>query len=183
MNDDEEKLQEDIEEPEIQENQEDTELQEDAEDLKDDPKDKEIESLKHELAVSRADFYNFRQRTVKERQETRRHAQEDLINEILPVLDNLNRALDAANSEDTKSIVKGVEMVQRQFMSTLENLGVKAVNAKGENFDPSLHDASGTEEVDDPELDGKVITEILKGYKMNDRVLRPSRVTVGKYNG
>ena len=68
-------------------------------------------------------------------------------------------------------------------MSTLENLGVKAVNAKGENFDPSLHDASGTEEVDDPELDGKVITEILKGYKMNDRVLRPSRVTVGKYNG
>ena len=181
MNDDEEKLQEDIEAQEDieNENQEDTELQEDAED----PKDKEIESLKHELAVSRADFYNFRQRTVKERQETRRHAQEDLINEILPVLDNLNRALDAANSEDTKSIVKGVEMVQRQFMSTLENLGVKAVNAKGENFDPSLHDATGTEEVDDPELDGKVITEILKGYKMNDRVLRPSRVTVGKYNG
>ena len=115
MNDDEEKLQEDIEAQEDieNENQEDTELQEDAED----PKDKEIESLKHELAVSRADFYNFRQRTVKERQETRRHAQEDLIISVLPVLDNLDRALEAAGAEDSKSIITGVEMVRRQFLN------------------------------------------------------------------
>ncbi len=71
-------------------------------------------------------------------------------------------------------------MVQRQFINALENLGVSAIKAHGENFDPMLHDAAGTEEVDDPELDGKVITERLKGYRTKDRILRPAQVTVGK---
>ena len=139
-----------------------------------------IKDLEHDLAVARADFYNFRQRTIKERQETRQRAKEEVIIEILPVLDNLDRALNAANAEDAKTIVTGVEMVQRQFINVLENLGVSAINAKGEVFDPSLHDAAGTEEVEDPELDGKVISERLKGYRTKDRVLRPSQVTVGK---
>ena len=139
-----------------------------------------IKELEHDLAVARADFYNFRQRTIKERQETRQRAKEEVIIEILPVLDNLDRALNAANAEDAKTIVTGVEMVQRQFINVLENLGVSVINAKGEVFDPALHDAAGTEEVEDPELDGKVITERLKGYRTKDRVLRPSQVTVGK---
>ena len=139
-----------------------------------------IKELEHDLAVSRADFYNFRQRTIKERQETRQRAKEDVIIEILPVLDNLDRALEAANAEDAKTIVKGVEMVQRQFVNVLENLGVNVIKAKGENFDPALHDAAGTEEIENPELEGKIITERLKGYRTKDRVLRPSQVTVGK---
>lgn len=143
--------------------------------------EEENEKLKDEIAQVRADYYNFRQRTIKERQDTRKRAQEDVISAILPVLDNLDRALEAAQSEDAASILKGVEMVQRQFMSVLEGLGVTAIKAEGEVFDPMLHDASGTEEVDDPELDGKVITQRLKGYKMNDRVLRPAQVTVGKH--
>ena len=139
-----------------------------------------IKELEHDLAVARADFYNYRQRAIKERQETRQRAKEEAVIEILPVLDNLDRALSAANAEDAKTIVTGVEMVQRQFINALENLGVNAIKAQGEKFDPALHDAAGTEEVDDPELDGKVITERLKGYRTKDRVLRPAQVTVGK---
>ena len=142
--------------------------------------EEKIKSLEHDLAVARADFYNFRQRTSKERLETRKRVQEDTIIEFLPVLDNLDRALEAANSEDTQSIIKGVEMVQRQFVSVLENLGVSVIKAKGEIFDPALHDASGTENIEDPELDGKIITERLKGYRTKERILRPAQVTVGK---
>ena len=145
-----------------------------------DTKDEEIESLKHDLAVVRADFYNFRQRTIKERQETRKRAVEDVIISILPVLDNLDRALGAAASEDEAGIIKGVEMVQRQFVGVLETLGVSIIKSEGEKFDPALHDAAGTEKVDDPELDGKVAAERLKGYRTKDRVLRPAQVIVGK---
>ena len=143
--------------------------------------EEKIEKLENELALARADFYNYRQRTIKERMEIRQRTQEDTIKEFLPVLDNLDRALKAADSEDVKSIIKGVEMVQRQFINVLGNFGVSVIETEGENFDPSLHDAAGTEEIDNPELDGKVITERLKGYKTNERVLRPSQVTVGKF--
>ena len=139
-----------------------------------------IKELEHDLAVVRADFYNFRQRTIKERQETRARAKEEVIIEFLPVLDNLDRALTAANAEDATTIVRGVEMVQRQFVNALESLGVSMIKAQGETFDPALHDAAGTEDVEDAELDGKVITERLKGYRTKDRVLRPAQVTVGK---
>ena len=143
--------------------------------------EEKIEKLENELAFARADFYNYRQRTVKERMEIRQRTQEDTIKEFLPVLDNLDRALNAANSEDVKSIIKGVQMVQRQFINVLGNFGVSVIETEGQNFNPSLHDAAGTEEIDNPELDGKVITERLKGYKANGRILRPSQVTVGKF--
>ena len=142
--------------------------------------EEKIKSLEHDLAVSRADFYNYRQRAIKERNETRKRASEDVIIAILPVLDNLDRALEAAHHGDANNILSGVEMVQRQFISVLEGLGVTAIKSQGEKFDPALHDASGTELVDDPELEGKVITERLKGYRTSERVLRPSQVTVGK---
>ena len=162
--------------------QEDTQEVQDNEAAKPEPvsEEDETEKLKHDLAVVRADFYNFRQRTIKERSETRKRAAEDVITAILPVLDNLDRALEAASSEDTASIIKGVDMVRRQFVGVLETLGVSIIKAEGQKFDPALHDAAGTENVDDPELDGKVITEQLKGYRTKDRVLRPAQVTVGK---
>ena len=86
----------------------------------------EIESLKTEIKTVRADFFNFRQRTIKERTETRARAKEEAITAMLPVLDNLDRAL-SASSEDSESIVKGVEMVQRQFVGVLEGLGVSVI--------------------------------------------------------
>ncbi len=139
-----------------------------------------IKQLENELALSRADFYNYRQRMSKERLELRKHAQEDLIVSILPVLDNLDRALSAANSEDTKSIVTGVDMVRRQFLSILENFGVSIIQTEGEIFKPELHDAAATQEVDDPEQDGKILNELLKGYRTKDKILRPAQVIVGK---
>ncbi|MBQ9403611.1 MAG: nucleotide exchange factor GrpE [Synergistaceae bacterium] len=158
------------------------ELQQEEEESHESELDEKIKGLEHDLAVSRADFYNYRQRAIKERNETRKRAAEDVIIAILPVLDNLDRALDAAHHGDANNILSGVEMVQRQFISVLEGLGVTAIKSQGEKFDPSLHDASGMESVDDPELDGKVITERLKGYRTSERVLRPSQVTVGKIN-
>ena len=145
-----------------------------------DEKDKRIKELEHDLAVCRADSYNYRQRVIKERSETRKRSQEEVITAILPVLDNLNRALESAHMDDGTNILTGVEMVQRQFMSVLDGLGVSEIKTEGEAFDPALHDASGTEKVDDPELDGKIITERLKGYRTKERVLRPAQVTVGK---
>ena len=145
-----------------------------------DAKDERIKSLEQQVKTVTADFFNFRQRTTKERSETRKHATEDVIVSILPVLDNLDRALEAADSEDTAGIIKGVDMVRRQFVGVLETLGVSIIKAEGEKFDPALHDAAGTEKVDDPELDGKVLTERLKGYRTKDRVLRPTQVIVGK---
>ena len=139
----------------------------------------EITRLEHELAVARADFYNYRQRALKEKQENRRNAQDDVIMNFLPVLDNLDRAL-ASNSDDTKNILTGVEMVQRQFLSTLESLGVNVIPAIGEKFDPALHEAAGTEEIKDPEQDGIITSELLRGYKTEKRVLRAARVMVGK---
>ena len=145
-----------------------------------DEKDTRIKELEHDLAVCRADSYNYRQRVIKERNETRKRSQEDVIIAILPVLDNLNRAIESAHLDDGTNILTGVEMVQRQFMNVLEGFGVSAIKSEGETFDPSLHDASATEKVDDPELDGKIIAERLKGYRTKERVLRASQVVVGK---
>ncbi len=175
MNDEEAK-QEDIQDQQQAENEEKS----DAVSPEPVSQDEYIKTLEHDLAVSRADFYNYRQRSIKERTEARRHATEDVITAILPVLDNLDRALSVAGSEDTAGIIKGVEMVRRQFIGVLETLGVSTIKAEGEKFDPALHDAAGTQKVDDPELDGKVTSEILKGYRTKDRVLRPAQVTVGK---
>ncbi len=167
---DEEKLDEEESQAEISDDEEQTE----SEKLKE-----EIDSLKKEVKTVRADFFNFRQRTIKERTETRARAKEEVITEMLPVLDNLDRAL-SASSEDSAGIVKGVEMVQRQFVGVLEGLGVSVIKTVGEIFDPALHDAAGTENVNDTELDGKIITEVLKGYRTKDRVLRAAKVIVGK---
>ena len=176
-----EELNENLEETEQEqaqesENLESQEIESESEDL-----EAKIKELEHDLAVVRADFYNFRQRTIKERQETRQRAKEDAIIEFLPVLDNLDRALSAV-SEDPANIIKGVEMVHRQFINALENLGVSEIKAKGEIFDPALHNATGTESVEDSELDGKVINVMLGGWRTKDRVLRPAQVTVGKIN-
>ena len=168
---DEEKLEAEEElEPEVTEDEQQSEI---------DKLKQKIEELTVEIKTVRADSFNFRQRTIKERQETRNRAREEVITAILPILDNLDRAL-SASADDPAGILKGVEMVQRQFVSVLEGLGVSIIKSEGENFDPSLHDASGTEKVEDPELDGKIITEQLKGYRTKERVLRPAKVTVGK---
>ena len=139
-----------------------------------------VAELEGELAAARADFYNYRQRIAKERQQIRRLVTDDTISSLLPVLDNLDRALTVPEDGSAKDVLVGVGMVRRQFLSTLEELGVRVIPTEGAPFDPALHDAVETVPVEDPELDGRILEEVTRGYRTDERVLRASRVTVGK---
>lgn len=139
-----------------------------------------VAELEGELAAARADFYNYRQRMAKERQQIRRLVTDDTISSLLPVLDNLDRALTVPEDGSAKDVLVGVGMVRRQFLSTLEELGVRVIPTEGAPFDPTLHDAVETVPVEDPEQDGRILEELTRGYRTDERVLRASRVTVGK---
>ncbi len=139
-----------------------------------------VAELEGELAAARADFYNYRQRIAKERQQIRRLVTDDTISSLLPVLDNLDRALTDPEDGSAKDVLVGVGMVRRQFLSTLEELGVRVIPTEGAPFDPALHDAVETVPVEDPEQDGQILEELTRGYRTDERVLRASRVTVGK---
>ena len=140
----------------------------------------EVESLKIQLAAARADLYNYRQRTERDRAKTRKLVSEDKAAEFLPVLDNLDRALNVPESGTAKDVLVGVRMVQRQFLSVLENSGVTVIPAEGCAFDPLQHEAIETEFVDEPDRNGMILGELLRGYRTSDRVLRPAQVRVGK---
>ena len=140
----------------------------------------EIEGLKNELAAARADLYNFRQRTERDRIKNRKLIAEDKTAEFLPVLDNLDRALCVPEEGNAKDVLVGVRMVQRQFLSVLENSGVTVIPTEGCCFDPLLHDAVETEYVEDPRQEGAILCELLRGYRTQERVLRPAQVRVGK---
>ena len=141
---------------------------------------KRVAELEGELAAARADFYNYRQRMAKERQQIRRLVTDDTITALLPVLDNLDRALAVPEDGSAKDVLVGVGMVRRQFLSTLEELGVRIIPTEGASFDPALHDAVEMVSVEDPEQDGRILEELTRGYRTDERVLRASRVTVGK---
>ncbi|MDR2179912.1 MAG: nucleotide exchange factor GrpE [Synergistaceae bacterium] len=140
----------------------------------------ETESLKAQLAAARADLYNYRQRTERDRAKTRKLISEDKAAEFLPVLDNLDRALGVPESGTAKDVLVGVRMVQRQFLSVLENSGVTVIPTEGCPFDPLQHEAIETEFVEDPGRNGMILGELLRGYRTSDRVLRPAQVRVGK---
>ncbi|MGB9619441.1 MAG: nucleotide exchange factor GrpE, partial [Armatimonadota bacterium] len=125
-----------------------------------------------------ADFDNFRKR---QREETARQvslAREELILKILPILDNFQRTLEAAEAQHSyESLVEGVSLTLRQFRETLEKEGVRPIEAVGEQFNPELHEAMMRVETDEyPE--NTVIEEFEKGYTLNGKVLRPARVRV-----
>jgi molecular chaperone GrpE len=125
-----------------------------------------------------AEFENFRRRTGREREEWRRQSQEDLLREILPVLDNFDRALAAPPTGDTdRGFRTGVELIHRNFLAALERVGVRPFTAVGQPFDPARHEAVARVERNDVE-DHTVVSEALRGYLHHDRVLRPAQVVV-----
>jgi molecular chaperone GrpE len=125
-----------------------------------------------------AEFENFRRRTGREREEWRRHAQEDLLRELLPVLDNFERALAAPPVENAdRAFRTGVELIHRNFLAALERVGVRPFVAVGQPFDPLRHEAVARAERSDVE-DQTVVSEALRGYLLHDRVLRPAQVVV-----
>ncbi len=125
---------------------------------------------------AQADFINYKRRSEQEKAETIKLANSVLILSLLPVLDDLERALNAARPEKAEaSWIEGVKLIERKMRATLEAQGLSPIEALGKPFDPNLHEAVRQEKG----KAGIVIEEVQKGYKLHDRVIRPSRVVVG----
>ena len=122
-----------------------------------------------------ADFDNYRKRVARDQESLVARAHERLVKELLPVLDNLERALAAATEHDEASLEDGVRLVHRALRDALEREGLVEIDADGA-FDPHVHEALLTQPSDEPE--GMVIEVVEKGYRVGDRVLRPARVVV-----
>lgn len=134
------------------------------------------DELSDQLLRQRAEFDNFRRRASKELIEARARAQADLLSQLLPVLDNLERALDAAEHHDEGKVLGGVRLTKNLFVDLLRGIGVEEIESVGAHFDPQVHDAVLTQPSDQEE---GVITALLeRGYRQGDRVLRPARVAV-----
>lgn len=128
----------------------------------------------------RADYDNTLRRQKLDREAAEKYRAQSLLMELLPVLDNLERALQVeVTSEDAVSLRKGVEMVQRQFIDAAAKEGLEVIPAEGEVFDPNFHQAVMQEQDSEKET-GVVLRELQKGYKLKDRVLRPSMVSVNE---
>ncbi len=137
----------------------------------------ERDSLLDRLARAQAEFENARRRATKEQQEFRDYAAADAIKSLLPVLDSFERALQVKSEPgDFRS---GVELIYKQLQDALQKLGVRAIPAKGEPFDPRVHEAIEMVETSDAP-DHVVLDELQRGYKMKDRLLRPAMVKVAK---
>lgn len=144
--------------------------------------EEEIAKLRREIADLRdrsmrtlADFDNFRKRSERERQETRKYALMEPLRDFLEIVDNLGLALSAAGSAD--DLKRGVEMIHRQMQELLRRLGVKEIEALSQPFDPTLHEAVQREE--DPTVQKPtVVGELRRGYMLHDRLLRPTMVKV-----
>lgn len=131
------------------------------------------------LQRTRADFENYRRRTQRERLDLINRANERLFLELLPVLDNLERALQVDGEPTAAAIIEGVELIHRQFLEILRREGVTPIEAQGEPFNPKIHEA--VLQVEDCAAEaGTVVEEVQRGYMLHDRVLRPSLVKVAK---
>ena len=143
----------------------------------------ELAELKDRLARRQADFENYRKRVERERSDTHDRVVADVAAKLLPVLDNLKRALDAeasveaTESDEFRHFLSGVDLISKQLSGVLEALGVKPIVAEGERFNPHIHEAVVSEATDDYEPD-TVMQEIIQGYRLGDKLIRPSLVKV-----
>jgi len=136
----------------------------------------ELQEMRDRWMRTQADLENYKRRAVREKQDALRFGSEHLLKDLLPVIDNLHRALAHAKSDDP--IAAGVQMVLKGFDEVFERHGVKVVPARGTTFDPNLHEAISHVESEHPP--NTVIDEHQRGYVLHDRLLRPALVTVGK---
>jgi molecular chaperone GrpE len=141
-----------------------------------DEKSKLLDEMTDRYKRLQADFDNFRRRTRQEKEELSAIVTERVIGELLPVVDNFERAT-ASKATDIDTLATGVQMIFKQLHNALTQLGVEPVNAVGTMFDPNQHEAVMRVE-DDTQPDGMVVEELQKGYKVNGRVVRPSMVKV-----
>lgn len=140
-----------------------------------------VEKEKKEYLFLMAEFDNFRKRTLKEKSDIIRNANEQAMKGLLPIVDDFERGLEATKGvDDPQAIREGMEIIYNKFVKFLEQNGVKAMESTGAEFNPDMHEAIAMVPVDDQNLKGKVIDTPTKGYMINDKVLRHAKVAVGQ---
>ena len=167
------------ENPENQENSEDSENSEEQ-----DPLEKaqaEIAELKNQLLYKVAEFENYRKRTLKERAELILNGGEKFITSILPILDDMERAIENGTKTDDPEVLReGMTLIHQKFMKTLESQGVSKIDTENADFDTDLHEAVAMVPGMGDDKKGKVIDCLQQGYKLNDKVIRHAKVAVGQ---
>jgi molecular chaperone GrpE len=140
----------------------------------------EVAKLRDQLLRTAADFDNFRKRSRRELGEVEKRAREDLIKDLLPVFDNLERATaHAETATDVKALGDGIGLVMRQFLDTLAKIGIERIKSQGAAFDPAFHEAVQQFETNE-HPPGTVMHEVQAGYKQGDKLVRPAIVVVAK---
>ncbi len=127
-----------------------------------------------------AEMDNYKKRVAKERESLIKYGSQGIVQELLPILDNFERAIEAAGkSSDFDSLLEGVEMISKQMYDALERKGVSKIDAVGETFDPNIHEAV-VQVASEKYSENTVVEELQKGYMLHDRIVRPSMVAVSK---
>ena len=139
---------------------------------------REKDALQDRLLRTAAEFDNYRKRIDRERRELSEYAGADILTGLLPIIDDLERALQAAGG-DAESYRRGVELIHKQMTDLLQRRGVKPIEAVGTQFDPRYHEAV-MHEVSSEHREGEVMAELRRGYTLGDRLLRPATVKVAK---
>jgi len=160
------------------------ETEQEAEEMPIDPVEEltqKVEELNEQKLRLMAEFDNYRKRSIKERSELIRTAGEKILGEMLPLIDDFERAQKAMETaQDIDAIKEGITLIYNKFISFLLANGVKVIPTENENFDTDLHEAVTTFPAPSEELKGKIIDCTLKGYTLNDKVIRYSKVVVGE---
>ena len=176
-------VKDEIREEELVENQAE---EQEKEETNDDPAvkiaelEEQLEHEKKEYLFLMADFENFRRRTLKEKADLIKNGAESAMRDLLPVVDDLERALDAiGKGGDLDSLKEGVDLIYNKFVKYLESQHVTPIDSTGKDFDTDVHEAVTMYPATDPSMKGKVIDTTIKGYMINDKVLRHAKVVVG----
>ncbi len=142
----------------------------------------ELEELNDKYVRLMAEFDNFRRRTLNEKADIIKNAGEKILLELLPIIDDFERAIKANEKiDDAEHLKEGFMLIYDKFVKMLKKQGVSEIEALDKDFDPELHDALTKIPVDDPEKKDKVVDVVEKGYYLNDKILRHSKVVVGDY--
>jgi len=156
------------------------------EDNNTEPLQKNLEELEKEkdetyqrMLRLQAEYDNYKKRSAKEKEASLKYKSQDLVNELLPVVDNFERALEVESTDETKGIIEGITMVYNQLKDALRSAGVEEIETKDKEFDPNLHHAVMQTEEEDKDSN-IIVEELQKGYLLKDRVIRPAMVKVNK---
>ena len=168
-------------------NEPEVSTEEASEDITEEPID-ELEQVKLQLEESKreymflmAEFDNFRKRNIRERADIIRNATERAMKDLLPIVDDFERGLTAmSETTDAEAVKEGMELIYNKFIKYLEQNGVKAIESTGTDFDTELHEAIAMIPATDESQKGKVIDTVMKGYTINDKVIRHSKVAVAQ---